>query len=51
MAQGGDVVSENGSAGESIYGEYFDDENFALAVITHSYWFVIYMNKIFYFLA
>lgn len=32
MAQGGDVVSESGSGGESIYGRYFDDENFTLLV-------------------
>lgn len=32
MAQGGDVVSESGSGGESIYGHYFDDENFTLQV-------------------
>lgn len=35
MAQGGDVVSKYGTAGESMYGEYFDDENFALPVILH----------------
>lgn len=33
MAQGGDVVSESGSDGESIYGQHFDDENFTLLVI------------------
>ncbi|CAH1111582.1 unnamed protein product [Psylliodes chrysocephalus] len=28
MAQGGDIVNNNGSCGESIYGHYFEDENF-----------------------
>lgn len=32
MAQGGDVVSNSGTAGESIYGPFFDDENFELKV-------------------
>ena len=30
MAQGGDVTRNNGSGGESIYGKFFDDENFEL---------------------
>lgn len=30
--QGGDVVKDNGSSGESIYGPLFEDENFELSV-------------------
>lgn len=30
--QGGDVVKDNGTSGESIYGPLFEDENFELAV-------------------
>lgn len=32
MVQGGDVVNNDGSSGESIYGPHFEDESFALNV-------------------
>lgn len=32
MVQGGDIVKNDGTNGESIYGPYFDDENSTLPV-------------------
>jgi len=32
MIQGGDITAFNGSGGESIYGLFFEDENFELLV-------------------
>lgn len=32
MVQGGDIVKNDGTSGESIYGQYFDDENMTLPV-------------------
>lgn len=33
MVQGGDVVKNDGTSGESIYGPFFEDENLKLPVI------------------
>lgn len=37
MVQGGDVVKNDGTSGESIYGPFFEDENLKLPVINSSF--------------
>lgn len=32
MVQGGDIITHNGTHGESIYGDYFEDESFEIKV-------------------
>lgn len=32
MVQGGDIIAQNGTRGESIYGDHFEDESFEIKV-------------------
>lgn len=38
MVQGGDIVKNDGTSGESIYGPFFDDETLTLPVKSSSHW-------------
>lgn len=42
VAQSGDVVKNDGSCGESIYGPVFDDENFILEVNVNMFYYIIF---------
>lgn len=35
LVQGGDIIQQDGTDGESIYGKNFEDENFQVTVIFH----------------